>query len=140
MARVHFDRFGFPDFNYIIEDINNMLSSYYIKNKDLLLNDDFRVRTFSSEDVPKGFFKLKELYVIGGQAIHLPHNYKIGNHDLDLIILTNAEDIKPGIDLGMIFWYDISNGLNPKGSFDNKKYFVDLHDKNKPEKPYYKVI
>ena len=140
MARVHFDKFGFPDFDYIIHDINNMLSGYCIENKDLLLNDDFRAKTFSSEDVPKGFFKLKELYVIGGQASHLPHNYKIGNHDLDLIILTNAEDIKPGIDLGMIFWYDISKGLNPKGSFDDKKYFIDLHDKNKPEKPYYKVI
>jgi len=151
MARRHFDNKGFPNLKRIIKEICEYVESLEIEyinfssmgniidtnntahgHREVSYDVDF------APDLSKKPFKVKGIYVVGGQVAFLPDSYNTGNHDLDLVVKTNvgvvsfSDQAEGGVLCGL---GDILN--NGKGCWtdrETKEFALDLFD-DEPEAP-----
>ncbi|MFC1691061.1 hypothetical protein ACFL0W_02660 [Nanoarchaeota archaeon] len=129
MARRHFEQNGFPNIERIIKEICSYVGELELEYTGLeseypdrplqgnIINSKktrYGRRVISSdlslvEGLPKRPFKVNEIYVVGSQVEYLPDSYLTGEHDLDLVVTTNAEAVTGS---SLVEYEILSNLLN----------------------------
>lgn len=160
MARRHFDSKGFPKLNEIIMEICQYVEGLEIKYTDFPFTGDVidpRNTKYGKEtiienvDFVQGIserpFKVNEIYIVGGQVAYLPKAYHTGEHDLDMIVRTNANRVTFTPGAGGAIWLNLgdilNNGKGCSSERDGKKFALDLFDEHKKinplEPPYLQI-
>lgn len=153
MARRHFDGKGFPRLKKITGEICGYVEGLEVEYTDYPFTGNvidprktkYGDRLICQEvDFVQGIseqpFKVNEIYVIGGQVPHLPDSYNTGEHDMDMIVRTNAKMVTftPGIEYGI--FHNLANVLeNGKGCWIDrvkKEYSLDLFDEDGEDQLY----
>ena len=161
MAKRHFDKNRHPKLDEISTEINtyftNLISDYEKYSTEIcekynnglnfsLFNpreEDILALRLSQTDSPAKNIRLESIYVVGSQAPQMPDNYKIGNHDLDLKLVTDIHnhDFSPEtIDaINEVLKYI----LNDKPSSKNpKEFYIDTTiegPENPLTEPYFQI-
>ena len=162
MARRHFNAEGFPKLDAIVREICGYVGGLEVEYTALPprgnvidpSNTPHGERVVSEgvdfiEGIPPTPFKAKGIYVVGGQASYLPRSYHRGNHDLDMVVTTNARevaftpDVERDVDVERDIWHELCSILNDgrRETKVGKEFFLDLFCEGgeQIEKPYYKL-
>jgi hypothetical protein len=159
MARRHFDSKGFPKLKEITKEICDYVEGLEVEYTDFPIsgnvidsrNTKYGEEIISSDvDFVQGIaerpFKVTGIYVVGGQVPYLPDSYNVGEHDLDMIIKTNADRVTFSPEIESQIWIMLSNVLEDgKGYWidrNTKEFVLDLFDgtRENPLKPPYLQI
>ncbi|NQU79319.1 hypothetical protein HQ545_06150 [Candidatus Woesearchaeota archaeon] len=146
MAKRHFDERGHPDLDLISEEIHdyfgNLSERYTAIARDILIahnfGRNFNVMAPKQEDylammlaadmkaMPDKPAKVNEIYVIGGQVPFLPDSYNAGDHDLDLRVETNLEQLYPGTNLASLPLEVLHYFMNDRTDGKSREFQIDI--------------
>ena len=150
MAMRHFDSRGFPKLKEIIREICQYVRGLEVEYTDYPFagniitpkNREYGNRIVSSDvdfvqGIPTKPFKVNGIYVVGGQVAYLPDSYNTGEHDLDMIVKTNADTVtfSRGVE------YDILDELEKvlndgkEDLLDKKEFVLDIFKEHREETP-----
>ena len=156
MAKKHFDSKGFPKLKEIIRELCGYVEGLEVE----YTNFPFTGNVFDPEygdrligwnvdfvqGIPQKPFKVNGIYVVGGQVLYLPDSYNTGEHDLDMVVKTNADRITfYSFEVEGQILDHLANVLeNEKGCSpdrDKKEFVLDLFDidRESPEPPYLQI-
>jgi len=159
MARRHFDDNGFPKLKQIIGEICQYVEGLTVEYIDYPISGniiDPRNTVFGNriisvnvdfiQGIPNTPFKVNGIYIVGGQVAYLPNSYNTGEHDLDLVVKTNANRVTFSSEVEDLILYNLANVLeNGKGCYIDrikKEFALDLffvHKENPLEPPYLQI-
>lgn len=142
MAKRHFDKNGFPKLNNILSEIRRYVSGLEVEYTDFPFAGnviDPRNTRYGDrfvcldvafvQGIQKKPFKVQGVYVVGGQVAYLPDSYNTGEHDLDMVVRTNANQVTFSLDVQTAILLNLNKILNNgKEDSDTKAFVLDMFE------------